>query len=316
MQFSYSLKQFMKAHHPKISIGLTVYNGQNFLRESLDSITNQTFRDFELIISDNNSSDATQDICREYATLDKRIRYFRNEKNLGVNLNCKRVFDLSTGEYFKWMADDDLYAPTYLAECLRVLEEDPSIVLCHSKTALIDQHGERILYDKKENCFIDKYGNRYQELDPLNQVNLHEPHSRYGRVLKNIRWCHASFGLIRAKELRKINLERAYYGWDKAILVELSLMGKFAEIPDELFFNRRHSNQSASLSTVEKSNYTKPGSQYGPLYCRLLCSTDYFLSIFRVQLKLIERVLSLKEFFFWMINPMPWRRLLQEIHRS
>ncbi|MBD2214537.1 glycosyltransferase family 2 protein [Nostoc linckia FACHB-104] len=98
----------------RLSIGLPVYNGKKFIRESIDCILNQTFQDFELIISDNASTDNTEKICREYAAKDNRIRYYRNAKNIGCARNFHRAFELSTGEYFKWVAYDDLHAPEYL----------------------------------------------------------------------------------------------------------------------------------------------------------------------------------------------------------
>src|SRR5262245_31427219 len=117
---------------PRVSLGLPVYNGEGFLRQALDSILAQTFEDFELIISDNSSTDSTPAICHDYKAADARIRYLRNESNRGVAWNHNRVFALSTGEYFKWCAADDLIAPEYLSACLGRLEAEPDAVLCYS----------------------------------------------------------------------------------------------------------------------------------------------------------------------------------------
>ena len=81
-----------------VSVGLFVYNGERFLEESLNSILKQTFTDFELIISDNASTDRTGDIAREYAQRDNRIRYYRAEKNMGAGWNARRVYELATGK--------------------------------------------------------------------------------------------------------------------------------------------------------------------------------------------------------------------------
>ena len=86
----------------RVSIGLPVYNGEKYLEQALISILSQTYTDFELIISDNASTDRTQAICREYAAKDPRIRYYCNEENLGAAPNHNRVFELASGEYFKW----------------------------------------------------------------------------------------------------------------------------------------------------------------------------------------------------------------------
>ena len=118
---------------PKVSIGLPVYNGEPFLSETIDAILAQTFKDFELIICDNASTDDTERICRRYAARDKRISYYRQHHNIGAAGNFNRVFNLSSGEYFKWAAHDDLIAPEYLARCVEILERDRSVVLCHSR---------------------------------------------------------------------------------------------------------------------------------------------------------------------------------------
>src|SRR5215510_12797807 len=118
----------MTHHTPRISIGLPVYNGEKFLREALDSLLTQTFEDFELILSDNASTDETPAICRVYAAADKRVRYVRNAANIGVYRNFNRVFQLASGKYFKWAAADDVCQRDLLAKCLRVLETDSDVV--------------------------------------------------------------------------------------------------------------------------------------------------------------------------------------------
>src|SRR5262245_31410059 len=117
---------------PRVSIGVPVYNGERYLRECIDSILGQTFRDFELILSDNASTDATRTICEAYATRDPRVRYYRNEQNLGACRNFNRCVELARGDYFLWAAHDDAIAPEYLARCVEALDRDPSVVLSHS----------------------------------------------------------------------------------------------------------------------------------------------------------------------------------------
>src|SRR5438132_13873019 len=92
----------------QVSIGMPVYNGERYLSGALDSLLSQTLADFDLIISDNASTDATESICRSYAAHDSRIRYFRNENNLGAAANFNRAFELCGGEFFRWAAHDDL----------------------------------------------------------------------------------------------------------------------------------------------------------------------------------------------------------------
>src|SRR5215471_17271392 len=129
---------------PMLSIGLLVYNGERYLEETLQSILSQTFTDFELIISDNASTDRTGEISQAYARRDPRIRYYRSEKNMGAGWNVRRVYELATGKYFKQAAVDDLLAPDFLRQCIEVLESDPTYVLAHSKIKVIGEGGNFI----------------------------------------------------------------------------------------------------------------------------------------------------------------------------
>jgi len=117
---------------PSVSIGMPVYNGAKYIREALDSLLAQTFVDFELIISDNASTDSTPDICREYAGLDARIRYVRQDENRGPLANFQFVFSEARGKYFMWAAHDDRWASTFLKRTVAVLERDAECGLVFS----------------------------------------------------------------------------------------------------------------------------------------------------------------------------------------
>ena len=94
--------------NPKISIGMPIYNGASYIDQAINSVLNQTFKDFELIISDNASTDNTENICKKYLSLDNRIHYLRQKKNIGGINNFKFVLDSSVGKYFMWLAADDV----------------------------------------------------------------------------------------------------------------------------------------------------------------------------------------------------------------
>src|ERR1700758_936309 len=126
---------------PLVSVGLFVYNGERYIEETLDSILSQTFTDFELIISDNASTDRTGEIALSYAKRDDRIRYYRSEKNMGAGWNVRRVYELATGKYFKWAAVDDILEPDFLRQCVEILERDPGCVLVYAATKEIDENG-------------------------------------------------------------------------------------------------------------------------------------------------------------------------------
>ena len=124
---------------PRLSIGLPVYNGGRYLADSLDALLGQSYEDFELIISDNASTDDTSEICRHYESQDARIRYCRQARNIGLSPNHNFVVEAAQGELFKWASYDDLYARELLERCVEALDERPDVVLAHSWTAHIDE---------------------------------------------------------------------------------------------------------------------------------------------------------------------------------
>ena len=99
---------------PTVSIGMPVFNGENFVCEAIDSLLAQSFTDFELLISDNASSDRTQAICEAYAARDRRIRYVRQDQNIGAGRNFEFVLDHTRGQFFMWAAHDDVWAANWL----------------------------------------------------------------------------------------------------------------------------------------------------------------------------------------------------------
>src|SRR5262249_43149161 len=113
---------------PKVSLGLPVYNGEKYLPNALTRLLKQDFTDFELIICDNASTDRTQEICLDFAVRDPRIRYFRNEKNIGLAANHNRTFELSSGSFFKWVSHDDDFPPNMLSGLVKGMEQAPAEV--------------------------------------------------------------------------------------------------------------------------------------------------------------------------------------------
>jgi glycosyltransferase involved in cell wall biosynthesis len=211
----------MADNKPLVSIGMPVYNGEKYIGQALDSLLAQDYENFELIISDNASTDGTQEICDEYAMRDKRVRYYRNQQNMGAIWNFDRVFELSNGEYFMWAAADDLWHPTFISRCLSVIEEDPSVVLVYPRTMLIDSRGCSLGLTPDQ---IDTRG-----LGPV---------ERYGRVIWYQGWCNMMYGVIRREVLAKTGRFRNIWGFDHVRLAELALRGSFAQIDEPLFYRR------------------------------------------------------------------------------
>src|SRR6516162_7514022 len=129
-------------HVPRVSIGLPVYNGEKYIHLAVESLLQQDYTDFELIISDNASTDATQEICEELAAKDARIRYSRNATNVGASKNFNHVFEVSNGEFFTWAAHDDVHLPGFLRRCVDVLDQARStVVLVAPGTEIVDEKG-------------------------------------------------------------------------------------------------------------------------------------------------------------------------------
>lgn len=125
----------------KVTIALPVYNGERFIREALDSLLAQTYPDFEIVISDNASSDSTPAICREYQQRDPRVKYIRQPENRGAFVNAEMAIRAGSGEYTMMVGDDDVYDPRYIEVLLQLLERDPEVGLAYSNYGFIDERG-------------------------------------------------------------------------------------------------------------------------------------------------------------------------------
>lgn len=281
-----------KDRKPKVSIGLPVYNGENFLSEEIDSILKQSFTDFELIIFDNASTDNTENICRKYALNDKRIRYFRNETNLGAARNYNLTFELATGEYFKWAAHDDVLEPEYLKRCVEVLDKNPDVILCQTEVKIIDM----------KSSFVGFYKN------PLLKIDSTSPQERFGNMILSDHACFEIFGLIRSDILRKTNLHGNHLGADRNLLAELTLFGRLYRHPEYLFNIREHMNRSVRIgdqSTESKALWFDPKNKGRRMYEHPRYFKEYVKSIHHVPLTISERLGAYKQLFKWV-----WREKL------
>jgi len=227
-----------RVRQPKISVGMPVYNGEKYLDQALNSICNQDFDDFELIISDNASTDGTQKICKTYAAKDSRIRYFRNERNIGAAPNYRKVFELSRGEFFKWCAHDDLCHPSLLRRCVESFASaPPSVVLVYPRCELIDE-----------------FGNVLGQASDRVETRARRPYRRLGRVIRRVSYAYPIWGLIRKEHLQKSSLTGSVCYWDDVLLAELSLFGEIWEIPEVLSQQRCHPGNSVAICSSEQSN--------------------------------------------------------------
>ena len=290
-------------NNPSVSIGLPVYNGGRYLREALDSILAQTFTDFELIISDNASTDNTEIICKEYANRDKRISYYRNSENIGAAGNYNRTFELSSGKYFKWAAHDDLIAPEFLERCVAVLDSKPSVVLCYAREVCIDENGKTLR--KRKDLLKLVSSKPYQRFK--------EYHDLWYK--RGFTYANQCFALIRSSALAKTPLIGSYVWSELALGAELLLLGEFYEIPEYLFFFRCHEN--TSRATKKSSGYQQLAIWFDPKNNkkRVLPQWKLFLqylkAIARVQIGWYDKAQCYVQMGRWL--SWKWKSLVKEL---
>ena len=263
------------ASAPLVSIGLPVYNGARFLPQALDSLLAQTCGDFELIVSDNASTDATAAICADYAAHDARIRYILQKHNIGAPRNWSFVVTVARGRYFKWASGNDRIAPQMLARCVATLEARPDAVLCYGHTCLVDEDtGEERPYQGDV------------------AIEDGRPSERYTHLLRALRLNNAQSGLIRLAALRQTGLDRPYPAGDIPLMAELALRGAFVLLPEVLLYRRMggHTFSGGLAGQAHKEFY---GGQSTGLADAMRRYRDHALGILRAPIGLGEKARSL-----------------------
>lgn len=226
-------------HHVKVSIGVPVYNGEKFLRKRLDSLISQTFTDFEVVISDNASTDATSEICQEYSKKDERIRYIRQEKNMGAVWNFNFVLKEAAGDYFAWAAADDLWHSDFLKKNVSVLTSNPSIV---GSISQIEVYGIKNDPFKREKNLLKKIGVSFR---PRGFFPISGPYEKRIRAyLAKFPW-EMIYGVYRTKNLRQSVLPILFVGSDAALVLNILKYGDI-NVVDEFLMYGFGGSESAS----------------------------------------------------------------------
>jgi glycosyltransferase involved in cell wall biosynthesis len=231
---------------PTVSVGVPVYNGEQYLESALDSLLAQTYEDFEVLISDNASSDATEEISRAAVARDPRVRYVRNDENHGVGFNFSRLVRDTTGSYFKWASSDDLVAPTFLERCVEVLDEaSEQVVLVFPRAQVIDARGVLV-----------------RDHEAQLHLREREPHERLRHLVRNIVVTNELFGLIRRSALERTRLMDVFLTADYVLLAELALAGEFWQVSEPLFSRREHpgASRQAHRTAAAYAEFYNPGS--------------------------------------------------------
>ena len=272
-----------RVHHsadrPLVSVGLPVYDGENYLEHALRSIVEQDLDDWELVICDNASTDRTEEICRDVASSDPRIVYHRQERNIGAARNYNECFRRSRGRYFTWLAHDDVRAPAFLSRCVEAFEAaDGSAVLVYPRADFIDEEGIPRAHDT--------YGV---------ESRASAPWTRFGIAVRDTGPVNPVFGLARAAALEQTRLIGSFVASDRVLLAELALLGEIHEIPDVLSFRRLHARMStnANPGKRDRTKWFDPDARVSPLGERQQLAVEFGRSVLTLPLSPTERLACL-----------------------
>ena len=223
------MSRYSAGAQPRVSIGLPVYNGERYVHEAIGAVLSQTFSDFELVISDNASTDGTREICQDVARNDPRVRYYRNTQNLGAAPNFNRCFALaSPSEYFKWVTYDDLITDDFLESCIDALDNDADVSLAFPATVHADAEGNVTGHQLQADLSLveNEPGRRARRL------------IEYGLESPDIYW--TLYGLMRRSAIERTELHGNFIASDQVLLFQLALTGKFIQVPEALLIHRAH----------------------------------------------------------------------------
>jgi glycosyltransferase involved in cell wall biosynthesis len=292
----------MEERSPRVTVALPVYNGERYVAGALEALLGQTFEDFELVISDNASTDATGAVCRAAAGRDPRVRYIRHQVNRGLVWNHRYALEQAGGRYFTWTNHDDLLAPTYLERCVEVMEADPGVVHCNTKTVIIDEHGQP-----------------FEHLDGTFTISSSRPEERLREVIglgRHHYYGPQGFGLFRTGVLKSVPTLATHVAWDRSLLAELSLLGRFVEVPEELFFYRTHPQQASSSFQTRAQLWAwhDPAKANRIVFPNLRLGRDYLDAVRRVPISAAERRRCYAVLARWPVHY--WKLLVLDLLRA
>jgi len=216
----------MNANGPKISIGIPVYNGEKFIRKCIESVLQQNNRNFELIISDNASTDSTPEICKEFLNKDDRISFVRQDKNMGQNWNFNFLLEKANGEYFVWVAADTFLLPEFIEKNIAVLESQDKAVGCISRIKIDESYNDKY---KKEKQILKKIGLVYRPYDTLPITGNYM--ERIRKYLKHFPW-EMFYSVYRTEALRESFVHDFFIGTDASLVLNVLKYGEI-QVVDE-----------------------------------------------------------------------------------
>ncbi len=290
---------------PRVTIGIPVYNGENYLAKTLDAILAQDYAAFEVVITDNTSTDGTEAMCRRYMAADKRVHYHRHSTNYGAAPNYNDVYHRSHGEYFKWSAHDDLIEPSFLSRCVEALDSDRAAVVAFTMFTSIDADGNPIEEGEPRPglCSQDVATRVATAIYPYIEGGVSDA---------------AIFGLMRRSAIDKTSLHGSYTGSDRTMLLELALQGPFHQVAEPLFLNRDHPDRSIRIrkKVADRGHIRevwfdaqRAGKIVFPNWRRL---REFLFAIARAPIGLGDKMRSYGVVAKWIVT-WNWKRLINDL---
>ena len=241
--------------YPKVSVGIPTRNSNGNIRGAIMSVINQKYPNIEIIISDDDSTDDTEELCTELSKKYPVIRYVRQKENIGLFENFDFVLEKSTGEYFMWLSDDDAFEPGIISTYVNFLQNNPDYTLVS---------GQILYWDKERSLFYEKDFNMEQK-------------SKYARVVNYyFKVVHGAiyYGMMRRKTANLVP-QRSRIGDDWHFVAAMAYLGKIKNL-DEVGYNKRLGGTSVTFE-----NYAEAigASSFSAAFPRIRIAIDAFTEI-------------------------------------
>lgn len=281
-----------------VSLCVPVYNGARYLPETLASLRAQDHADLEVIISDNGSSDATEEICRAAVADDERIKYVRSPVNRGGAWNFNAALGLARGEYSKIAAADDVLLPRFVSGCVAALEAGgPEYILAFPRTRLIDAHST--VFEDLQDATLH-----------VDQDTASERIERFLRAQAS----HIVYGLMRTDCVRATRGFRPVVGDDLVLLVELACRGRFALVDEQLFLQRRHDAQFSARG-VDQTDWYAPGRDARFTFPQTVSNWELYRAVRTSPVPMAEKARCVSAITGTWVLPR-WRAMVGDVARA
>ncbi|RED96627.1 glycosyltransferase family 2 protein [Marinoscillum furvescens] len=221
---------------PLLTIGVPVYNEEKFIRATLDSLLSQSFKDFNLIVSDNCSTDYTYEIAKEYAKKDDRVTVVKQEENIGVIDNFISVLKRAKSKYFMWAGGHDIFESHYFKEGVEYLEQNPESVLAYPNTVFFDESGTLPIPSSD-----------------IDTIGLSRGKAIY-KISRNLYDCSSIHGIFKLETLLNLKFHKGV-GFDNLIIYQTAEKGEIKQLSQGL--NRRIVRKESKQAKSERYKEAK-----------------------------------------------------------